>query len=625
MNDRCDVLVVGGGHAGVEAARAASFLGLDVILLKLPGSLLANMPCNPHVGGSAKGILVREIDALGGIMGRAADVAPLQIKMLNTGKGPGVQCLRAQEDKFGYPRQVEFILRKTTNVRIEDGEAVSFIFEDGRLQGCRLLGGGEIRSKATVLTTGTYLGSAIFRGTERKEEGPDGTSGSYGLGDSLRSLGLRLRRFKTGTPPRVKASTIDFSQGEVQPGMEGELSFSYGSSSYRRLEDQLPCHLIYTRPETLAIVREHLSESSLHNGLMHGIGPRYCPSIEAKVVRFPDKERHQLFLEPEFREGESIYIQGFSTGLGRDVQELLVHSLPGLENAEILKYAYQIEYDCLDSLEFLRTLESKRIPGLYAAGQLIGTSGYEEAAGLGLIAGANAALKILGRDPLLVSREDSYLGVMLDDILTKGTEEPYRLLSSRAEHRLLLRHDNADLRLMEKGHQAGLLFERDYELFLERKGKMERAMNILRETSLSPREDLNAYLLSKGYADVREGHRASSLLARPRIELQALMSFLPEVQILGMDRNSLSMVETEIKYQGYMERERREIERQKVLEGTLLPPTLPYGEMKALSLEARERLSSVKPETLGQASRIYGVNPADITVLLLELKRRGLL
>ena len=625
MNDRCDVLVVGGGHAGVEAARAASFLGLDVILLKLPGSLLSNMPCNPHVGGSAKGILVREIDALGGLMGRAADIDPLQIKMLNTGKGPGVQCLRAQEDKHDYPRQIEFLLRKTTNVRIEDGEASSLIYEEGKIQGCRLRGGGEIRSKATILTNGTYLGSVIFRGSEREEEGPDGTPGSYGLGGSLRSLGLRLRRFKTGTPPRVKASTIDFSQAEIQPGMEGELSFSYGSSQYRRLEDQLPCHLIYTRPETLAIVREHLSESSLHNGLMHGIGPRYCPSIEAKVERFPDKERHQLFLEPEFRDGESIYIQGFSTGLGRDVQELLVHSLPGLESAEILKYAYQIEYDCLDSLEFLRTLECKRIPGLYAAGQLIGTSGYEEAAGLGLIAGANAALKILGRKPLLVSREDSYLGVMLDDILTKGTEEPYRLLSSRAEHRLLLRHDNADLRLMEKGQEAGLLFERDYELFLERKEKMEKAMKALRETTLSPADGLNAYLLSKGYSDVGDGHRASSLLARPGIGLEEMLSFLPDVQILGMDRNSLSTVETEIKYQGYMERERRDIERQKALEGTALPPTLPYGEMKGLSLEARERLSSVKPETLGQASRIYGVNPADITVLLLELKRRGLL
>ncbi len=616
----CDVLVIGGGHAGIEAAHAAAMMGKKTILLTLHLSMMGNMPCNPHIGGSAKGILVRELDALGGLMGIAADISPLQIKMLNTGKGPGVQCLRAQEDKTEYPRNIQLLLKKTPNLSFVEGEAISLLNEGKTIVGVRLKSGEDICAKATILTSGTYLEASIFRGPYVSKEGPDGEKGSYGLSSSLKELSLPIRRFKTGTPPRLKKSSIDFSKTDIQPGMEGELAFSYTTKTFLPLEKQLPCFLTYTNEETIRLVHFHLKESSLHNGLMHGIGPRYCPSIEAKVERFPDKIRHQLFLEPEFREGESIYLQGFSNGFAPSIQEELVHTLPGLEKAEFLKYAYQIEYDCLDPLSFGPDLKSKLYEGLYAAGQVLGTSGYEEAATLGFMAGVNAALALDNKPPFVLQRDEAYIGVMIDDLVNKGAEEPYRLMSSRAEHRLLLRHDNADFRLAFYGHDLGTLHEEAYQEYLARKERIDKTEHLLHEVTI-PSNPLTISLLEKkGYFDGEKGHRACELVLRPRISLNDILPFIPSCPLLN--ENDKMTLETKIKYAGYIAREEAECERQRKLEKVSIPRDLPYLSIGGISMEARERLAKIQPFTVGQASRIYGVNPADITALLLELKRR---
>ena len=477
-----EVIVVGGGHAGLEAAFAAAHMNHKTLLISLNIKKMGNMPCNPSIGGSAKGIVVREIDALGGMMGKAADHHYLQMKMLNTGKGPGVQCLRAQQDKLEYPAYLQSIALNTPNLTVLEDEVISLIHDESKVYGVRTRSGKEYTGSAVILTTGTYMESLIFRGKEIKEEGPDGEKPSKGLSPYLKEMGLDIYRLKTGTPPRIRRDSIDWSKGSIQPGTKGNLAFSYETKEFIPVEEQIPCYLIYTTPKTHEIIREHLKDSALYSGNIVGVGPRYCPSIESKIVTFADKERHQLFLEPESRETDSIYVQGFSTSMPVEVQEEMVRSLPGFENAVFLKYAYAIEYDAIKTEEYGPTLEIKKWPGLYIAGQICGTSGYEEAAGLGLLAGINACLKIEGKEPLILRRDQSYIGVMIDDLVTKGTEEPYRLMSSRAEFRLLMRHDNADLRLTEIGHKIGLISEERYQNFLKKKENIQKALDVLKTT-----------------------------------------------------------------------------------------------------------------------------------------------
>jgi len=619
-----DVIVIGGGHAGVEAVFAAHHLGKKAVLITLNEKMIANTPCNPHIGGSAKGIVVREIDALGGMMGLFADHDPLQIKFLNTRKGPGVQCLRAQVDKKGYPAYVQKCLREA-GIPIIEG-MVSEILHDGRkIAGVLLTDGRTYRAPSVVLASGTYLESEIIRGSEKTPSGPDGEKASHGLSASLKGMGLSLIRLKTGTPPRLSKKTIDFSKAKLEEGMEGDLCFSFLTDANHLVSEQLPCHLIYTNEETERIIREHLDESAVTNGLIQAKGPRYCPSIESKILRFPNKERHQLFLEPETRDGDSIYLQGFSTGFPHERQVELVHTLPGLEKAEIIKDAYQIEYDALDSFQFDSSLAVKAYDGFYVAGQICGTSGYEEAAGLGLIAGINAVRYLEGLPPFILRRDEAYIGVMIDDLVTKGAEEPYRLLSSRAEYRLLLRHDNADFRLTELGGEIGLANSKRLSRFAERKERIEQAEAVLKETNIPPTEEARSYLSSLGYKDTLEGHRAIELLKRPYVTIDGLSPFLPALREIGLHEQDILTLETQIKYEGYINLAKKDAERSKKLEDTPLPDDFDYIHMDGLRLEARECLSKVAPKNVGQVSRLYGVNPSDVSILLLNLKKRGLL
>lgn len=619
-----DVIVIGGGHAGVEACAASAHLGMKTLLLTLNKKMIANTPCNPHVGGSAKGIVVREVDALGGLMGLLADHHPLQIKMLNTGKGPGVQCLRAQVDKEGYPAYAQEVLSHVENLTIEEGEVVSLLHDDKKVFGVKLSNGEEIHSKATIITTGTYMESSIITGPDVHDGGPDGEKASHGLSPCLKEMGLDIIRLKTGTPPRIDKDTIDFSNAKIQPGMPGELAFSYATKTFVPVEDQLPCYLIYTNEETHKVISDNFALSSVLNGTIKGKGPRYCPSIESKLVRFPDKVRHQLFLEPETEFGNSIYLQGFSTGLPTDIQEKMVHTLPGLEHAKILKYAYQIEYDAIDSLEFEPSLKIKKYEGLYGAGQIVGTSGYEEAAGLGLMAGINASLAIKGEEPFILGRDEAYIGVMIDDLTTKGTDEPYRLLSSRAEYRLLLRHDNADKRLSEYGYKLGLLSKERYEAFVNKYEKIAQVKSILEENNCD-RETIAPYLIEKTYMDTDIGHKGIELLKRPWLEYRPIAKAIPALNDIHLDDSEVLSLETEVKCGGYIEKEKREAAYLHSQEKLKLPEDLRYDDMDGLRLEAREKLNKVSPKNIGQASRIPGVNPADISVLLLILKKRKLI
>ncbi len=620
-----EIVVVGGGHAGVEAAAAAAHLGMRTLLVTLNKKMIANTPCNPHIGGSAKGIVVREIDALGGMMGIFADHHPLQIKMLNTAKGPGVQCLRAQVDKKAYPAYVQSVLDTIDNLTILEDEVKSLIVEDNTIRGVNLASGKSIESEAVIITTGTYMDSSIISGWDSFKGGPDGEKASIGLSENLRDLGISIRRLKTGTPPRVDGKTIDWSKGTIQPGMGGELAFSYITTDFTPLEEQLPCYLIYTTDETIKIIKEHLDESAVFNGVITGIGPRYCPSIESKVVRFADKPRHQLFLEPEFRDSDSIYVQGFSTGFDHAIQEKLIHTLPGLENAKILKYAYQIEYDAVDPFELKNNLEFKKIKGLFGAGQICGTSGYEEAAGLGLMAGINAVRFIRKQDPFVLRRDESYIGVMIDDLVTKGADEPYRLLSSRAEYRLLLRHDNADERLTTYGHEIGLISDERYDAYLNNQRRMKEAIEILSKVNPTDKEYLAPYLKAAGYNDFNVGHRGIDLLKRPGLHYEEIAHATPELKEYQFNENSILSLETKIKYEGYIRKALSEAERTRKLEFAKLPIDIDYQKFDGLRLEARQKLNMVKPTTIGQAGRIAGVNPADISVLILILKKEGLL
>lgn len=621
MNFDYDVIVVGGGHAGCEACLASARRGDKTLLITLNFKMAANMPCNPSIGGSAKGIVVREIDALGGAMGKICDKEYLQLKMLNTKKGPGVQCLRAQADKKRYPKNMQDFLSTQENLTIIEGEVKEILHDDSKVIGVKLDNKQEIFAKAVVLATGTYMNSEILRGHNKFSGGPDGEKPSVGLSDSLLSMGIKLQRLKTGTPQRIAKESIDYSKTLVQYGNVENQGFSYDTKEFLPIDDQIPCYLIYTAPETHKIINDHLLDSAMYGGMVKGVGPRYCPSIEDKIVRFSDKPRHQLFLEPESYDTNSIYLQGFSTSMPENVQDLMVHSLPGLENAKILKYAYAIEYDALESDEFGSNLMVKKWPGLFISGQICGTSGYEEAAGLGLIAGVNASLYIHDEEPLILGRDEAYIGVMIDDLITKGTKEPYRLLSSRAEYRLLLRSDNADLRLSEIAHKYRLISEERYNYYLDKKEKIEKIIEILDKQYFGETSKINDYLVSLGYEKLSSGCKAKDVLKRNNVTYNELKKYLDLDENLDLDYLGELELEVMVKYEGYIEGERKEAQKLRKLENIRLNPTLDYLKMDGLRIEARQKLDKIKPLTLAQASRISGVNPSDISSLILWLKK----
>lgn len=608
-----DVLVIGAGHAGIEAAAAAARMGANTCLVTMDVSRAGSMPCNPSVGGPAKGIVVREIDALGGVMPRAADATALQFKMLNTSKGPGVQCLRVQSDKLAYSRWMAAFLKQQPHLTVVENRVESLDIEEGAVRGAICRDGTRLCARTVVVTSGTYMQSVVLKGHTATPSGPDGQPASEGLSESLRNAGLHTFRLKTGTPPRVLADSVDLSFGQEQTGSAEFLHFSDDTrpEDVLRPDEQESCTLIWTRPETHRIIREHLTDSAMYSGLVRGKGPRYCPSIEDKLVRFADKERHQLFLEPESRDLDTLYIQGFSTSMPEDVQEQMVHSLPGLEHAVIEKYAYAIEYDAIDPLQLRPSLETRAVSGLFTAGQVNGTSGYEEAAGQGLMAGINAVLKVRNQPPFVLRRDEAYIGVMIDDLVTKGTQEPYRLLTSRAEYRLLLRHDNAADRLSRKGYSLGLISRDRMERLEQRQAESERLKQELEDLHIPP---ATAHpVLDRLHLDpLRQGASGLDLLKRPNVTTEDLIGPVS-------DREAAAALEIAVKYEGYIAKARRDADRLAAMEARQIPDDLDYGAIGNLSLEARQKLSAVRPETLGQASRISGVNPADIAVLAVSL------
>ena len=613
-----DIIVIGAGHAGIEAAMAACRMHKKTALVTLDIQMAGSMPCNPSVGGPAKGIVVREIDALGGLMPIVADQTALQFKMLNTTKGPGVWSLRVQSDKEEYKKRMASILQHTENLTVIEDACTQLIIENQCVKGVHLKNHGDVFAQAVILTTGTYMTSTILRGHNATVSGPEDQPTIQTLSAGLQEHGVRLFRLKTGTPPRILRDSIDFSKAEKQPGTPEFFSFSETTKP----EDILPfdkqeiCHLIYTTPKTHQIIRDHLQDSAMYSGLVKGVGPRYCPSIEDKLVRFADKERHQLFLEPESKSLDTIYLQGFSTSMPIDVQEQMVHSLPGLENAQIVKYAYAIEYDAIDPLQMKPSMENKVIENLFTAGQVNGTSGYEEAAGQGLMAGINAALKIDGKDPFVLRRDEAYIGVMIDDLCTKGTKEPYRLLTSRAEYRLLLRHDNADQRLMEKGFQLGVVSEKRYEQFQKKMETIKQTKEYLQEVHIKPSDSINTYLASLGFDPLQHGCSALELLKRPQVTIKGLLPWIGQ----EIDESIARQIEIEVKYAGYIDKAKRDARHLQAMDQKKLPEGLDYLHMDNLRLEARQKLDQIRPSTLGQASRISGINPSDIAILSLCVK-----
>lgn len=615
-----EIIVVGGGHAGCEASLAASRLGHKTLLVTGNIKNIADMPCNPSIGGSAKGIVVREIDALGGAMGINADKSQIQIKMLNSKKGPAVQALRAQADKIIYPKMMLETLKNQNNLVIKEAMIEDLIVEDNIVKGVITSTNEKINSKAVILTTGTYLKSDILVGDTRHREGPHGEKPSNFLSEKLKEYGFKILRLKTGTPQRIDKNSIDYSEARIEYGDSVYRTFSFDTVANYDINAQVPCHLIYTTPLTHKIIKENLNKSSMYGGLddIKGVGPRYCPSIEDKIVRFSDKERHQLFLEPESIYSNDIYIQGFSTSMPHDVQEKMVRSLPGLEEAKINKYAYAIEYDAIYPTQLKQTLETKVLKNLYTAGQINGTSGYEEAACQGLMAGINASLKIKGKDPLVLKRNEAYIGVLIDDLVTKGVRDPYRLLTSRAEYRLLLRHDNADIRLRDYGYNIGLIDENRYNKYQLKINDIEKLTIELENKKITPTKEVNEYLTSINSTSLKDGINCYDLLKRPEIgfkELEKLIN-LTEYSIEIKDQ-----VEINIKYDGYIKKAIKEAEKMLRLESKELPKDIDYMKINNLASEARQKLAEIKPTTLGQASRISGVNPADISILTVYLKK----
>jgi tRNA uridine 5-carboxymethylaminomethyl modification enzyme len=614
-----DIIVVGAGHAGAEAALAAARMGCHTLLLTINLDAVAYMPCNPSIGGPAKGHVVREIDALGGEMGRNIDRTYIQMRMLNTGKGPAVHALRAQADKVLYQHRMKETIENTPNLLLRQGLVEELIVNNGVCEGVITKTGARYRAKAVVLTTGTYLRGKIIIGELQYESGPNNMAPSVNLSHNLKDLGFDLVRFKTGTPPRVNQQTVDFSQMEIQPGDDEPQFFSYETKE--EVPNQIPCWLTYTSTETHEIINANLHRAPMFSGVIEGTGPRYCPSIEDKVVRFNDKPRHQIFLEPEGRNTLEMYVQGFSTSLPEDVQLKMLRSIPGMENVKMMRTGYAIEYDAVVPSQLWPTLETKRVENLYTAGQLNGTSGYEEAAGQGIMAGINAALKVQGKEPLILDRSEAYIGVMIDDLVTKGTLEPYRLLTSRAEYRLLLRHDNADLRLTEKGYGIGLIPEERYQAFLEKKRLIELEKQRLMTTKVKPDEHVQAFLKRVGSAAIDNAIELGALLRRPEVKYKELVDLAPLVEVLPED--VMEQVEIQIKYEGYIRKQLQDVERMKKMESKKIPAHIDYHQLQGLAKEARDKLAKIQPLNIGQAARISGVTPSDISVLLVYMEHKN--
>lgn len=612
-----DVIVVGGGHAGCEAAHAASQLKMKTLLITANIKNIADMPCNPSIGGSAKGIVVREIDALGGIMGKIADMTHLQIKMLNAKKGPAVRSLRAQADKKQYPQKMLEALQSQKYLEIKEAMVENLIVEDNKIKGVLLEDNEPIAAKAVILTTGTYLKAQILVGDSKTPSGPHGEKESKNLSDNLRKLGFEIQRLKTGTPPRIAKNSVDLQVLQEEKGDQEYLTFSFDNPASYDIDKQESCYLVYTNEKTHQIIKENLSKSSMYGGYVEGVGPRYCPSIEDKIVRFQDKERHQLFFEPETKENDEWYLQGFSTSMPIDIQEKMVHSLKGFEHAQINKYAYAIEYDAINPLQLKASLETKVIENLFTAGQINGTSGYEEAAAQGLIAGINAALKLQNKEPLILKRNEAYIGVLIDDLVTKGTEEPYRLLTSRAEYRLLLRGDNADLRLSDYGYQVGLISKKQYQNLQTKKTNIQKLIDILETTNLKLNEKNKQIFMASNIEVPASSLKLSNLLKRPAITLKFLENFVD----LDFPEEVKEQVEIAIKYEGYIKKMEKEVEKLINLESKQIPSDIDYDKVGNIATEAREKLKKVMPTTIAQATRISGVNPADIAVLTVYLKK----
>ncbi|SNJ59238.1 tRNA uridine-5-carboxymethylaminomethyl(34) synthesis enzyme MnmG [Streptococcus pneumoniae] len=622
FTEEYDIIVIGAGHAGVEASLAASRMGCKVLLATINIEMLAFMPCNPSIGGSAKGIVVREVDALGGEMAKTIDKTYIQMKMLNTGKGPAVRALRAQADKELYSKEMRKTVENQENLTLRQTMIDKILVEDGKVVGVRTATHQEYAAKAVIVTTGTALRGEIIIGDLKYSSGPNHSLASINLADNLKELGLEIGRFKTGTPPRVKASSINYDVTEIQPGDAVPNHFSYTSRDEDYVKDQVPCWLTYTNGTSHEIIQNNLHRAPMFTGVVKGVGPRYCPSIEDKIVRFADKERHQLFLEPEGRNTEEVYVQGLSTSLPEDVQRDLVHSIKGLENAEMMRTGYAIEYDMVLPHQLRATLETKKISGLFTAGQTNGTSGYEEAAGQGIIAGINAALKIQGKPELILKRSDGYIGVMIDDLVTKGTIEPYRLLTSRAEYRLILRHDNADMRLTEMGREIGLVDDERWARFEIKKNQFDNEMKRLDSIKLKPVKETNAKVEEMGFKPLTDAVTAKEFLRRPEVSYQDVVAFIgPAAEEL--DDKIIELIETEIKYEGYISKAMDQVAKMKRMEEKRIPANIDWDDIDSIATEARQKFKLINPEPIGQASRISGVNPADISILMVYLEGKN--